>query len=71
MSNIPSIPPYFLDANILRNSRQFKLVRGILVWKNEEGDEINEELAQDLEDIEHIRTHRLEGVQIEEEIPQE
>ena len=29
LNNIPSIPPSFLDENLLKNSRQFKLVRGI------------------------------------------
>ena len=53
LNNIPSIPPSFLDENLLKNSRQFKLVRCLWVWKNEAGDEeVDEELAQDLEDIE-------------------
>ena len=65
LKNFLSMPPPFLDENLLKNSRKFKHVRGLQVWKNEEGDDdVGEELAQDLKDIEQIRTHGLQIVQI-------
>ena len=71
LNNIPSIPPSFLDDNLLRNSRQFKLIRNIWVWKDEVGDEdVDQELEHDLQDIENIGTHGLEGVRLGEEDPQ-
>ena len=45
LNNIPSLPPSYLDENLLRNSRQFKVVRNIWVWKDKVGDEdVDEEL---------------------------
>ena len=72
LNNIPYIPPSFLDDNLLRNSRQFKLIRDIWVWKDEVGDEdVDEELVHNLQDIENIGTYGLESVGIGEEDPQE
>ena len=61
----------FFDENLLNNSRQFKKVRELWVWKDEGGKEIDKELAQDFKNIEQIGNLGLEGVGIKKESTQE
>ena len=54
----------------MRNSRQFKVVRNIWVWKDKVGDEdVDEELEYNWQDIENTGTHGLEEVGLGEEDP--
>ena len=71
LNHVASIPPSFLDENLLKNSRQFKKVGELWVWKDKEGEEIDEDLAQDLEYIEKIKNLGFEGVDLREETTQE
>ena len=60
-NNLASIPPSLLDENLFKNSKQFKKVEEVWLWKYEEGERVNKDLAQDLEDIEQIGNLGLEG----------